>query len=59
MDKLKCKNCEAVDTYDDFHPIDENDVLCDSCFDSYERYLDENADNIAAQERYENFLAEC
>ena len=27
--------------------------------DLYNRYLDENSEAIVAQERYENFLAEC
>ena len=54
----KCYNCGRSLEDDDETMTTEHGTLCYRCAQSYEEYLDDNADNLAAQERYENFLRE-
>jgi DNA-directed RNA polymerase subunit RPC12/RpoP len=57
---MKCSNCgHNIDpSGEDYFCNAEGSYMCERCSESYGEYLDDNADNLAAQERYENFLAE-
>lgn len=54
----KCCNCGRSLEDDTDTMSTESGTLCYRCGESYNDYLDDNADNLAAQERYENFLRE-
>lgn len=55
----RCSNCGVKGDGIDLHEVNDSTRLCEDCEDDYNAYLDENSEAIAAQERYENFLAEC
>ena len=53
----RCKNCGSDG--DDFGLIEFADgFLCEECNLELEEYLEKNREELAAQDRYENFLAE-
>lgn len=57
----RCSNCgvQAADTEDGLlNEVGDGSRLCAECEEDYMAYLDDNADNLAAQERYENFMRE-
>ena len=58
----RCSNCgvSATNTEDGFlNETGDGGRLCTECEEDYLSYCDQNREELAAQERYENFLAEC
>lgn len=54
----KCKNCKTSNYDLEYFQLNDREQLCESCYEDYQRYMDENERELAAQDRHENFLAE-